>query len=35
MKYWSQTFDLAVWTMLNNHRDILKEIKMNLDDLYG
>ena len=31
---WGQAFDLAAWTLLNTHRDILKEINMNLDDLY-
>lgn len=34
-KSWGQLFDLATWTLLNAHRDILKEIRMNLDDLYG
>lgn len=32
---WAYYFDLATWSLLNNHRDILKEIRMNLDDLYG
>lgn len=34
-KSWGQAFDLAAWTLLNTHRDILKEINMNLDDLYS
>jgi hypothetical protein len=34
-KTWGQYYDLATWTLLNTHRDILKEINMNLDDLYG
>ncbi len=34
-KSWGQYFDLATWSLLNTHRDILKEIDMNLDDLYG
>lgn len=34
-KSWGHYFDLATWSLLNTHRDILKEIKMNLDDLYG
>jgi hypothetical protein len=32
---WGQTFDLATWSLLNAHRDVLKEIKINLDDLYS
>jgi hypothetical protein len=34
-KSWGQLFDLATWTLLNTHRDVLKEINMNLDDLYS
>lgn len=35
VKSWAQTFDLATWSLLNSHRDVLKEINMNLDDLYS
>jgi hypothetical protein len=34
-KTWGQLFDLAAWTLLNAHRDVLKEFRLNLDDLYG
>jgi len=34
-KSWGQLFDLGTWTLLNTHRDVLKEINMNIDDLYG
>lgn len=34
-KTWGQLFDLATWTLLNTHRDVLKEYELNLDDLYG
>jgi hypothetical protein len=32
---WGQTFGMATWSLLNAHRDIMKEIGMNLDDLYS
>jgi hypothetical protein len=32
---WSVIFDLAAWSLLNAHRDVLKEIHLNLDDLYS
>ena len=35
IKSWGMAFGVATWTLLNSHRDILKEINMNLDDLYG
>lgn len=31
---WGMVFNNAVWALMNNHRDILREIKMYLDDLY-
>ncbi|MCK4760614.1 MAG: hypothetical protein KAW12_00345 [Candidatus Aminicenantes bacterium] len=34
-KSWAEIFDLAAWSLLNAHRDVLKEIDLNLDDLYG
>jgi hypothetical protein len=33
-KSWAQLFDLATWALLNTHRDIMREIELNLDDLY-
>jgi predicted transcriptional regulator len=32
---WGQTFDMATWSLLNAHRDVLKETKIELDDLYS
>ena len=34
-KRWSVIFDMAAWSLLNAHRDVLKEIHLNLDDLYS
>lgn len=34
-KTWAEVFDLATWSLLNAHRDVLKEINLNLDDLYS
>jgi hypothetical protein len=34
-KSWAVIFDLATWSLLNAHRDVLKEIHLNLDDLYS
>jgi len=35
LKPWVEVFDLASWSLINAHRDVLKEIHLNLDDLYG
>lgn len=35
LKPWAVIFDLATWSLLNAHRDVLKEIHLNLDDLYS
>ncbi len=34
-KPWGKAFDFATWTLLNTHRDVLREIQLNLDDLYS
>lgn len=34
-KSWAELFDLGTWTLLNSHRDIMREINMYLDDLYS
>lgn len=34
-KIWAEVFDMATWSLLNAHRDVLKEIDLNLDDLYS
>lgn len=34
-KSWAYLFDLGTWTLLNAHRDIMREINMYLDDLYS
>lgn len=30
-----QIFDIATWSLLNVHRDVLKELRLHLDDLYS
>jgi hypothetical protein len=32
---WGRIYDLTSWSLLNAHRDVLKEINLNLDDLYS
>ena len=32
---WGQTFDRTTWSLLNVHRDVLKEYDLNIDDLYS
>lgn len=32
---WGQVFDMATWSLLNAHRDVLKEMRIDLDDLYS
>ena len=32
---WAKMYDRSTWSLLNVHRDVLKEYQLNLDDLYS
>ncbi len=32
---WGEIFDRTTWSLLNVHRDVLKEYELNIDDLYS